>query len=68
VVHLRSRVWFERIYMYWLHRKWRGFMERHELLGILLVPFITLTFILATGLLLLVDSAVNAIRRAVRIK
>jgi len=65
---LSARRWFERAYMYWLSRKWRGFMERHELLGILLVPFITLTFISVTGLLLLVDSAVDAVRRAARRK
>jgi hypothetical protein len=52
--------------MHWLHRKWRRLVDRHEVLGILLVPFATLTFIIATGLLLLVDSAVALIKRATR--
>jgi hypothetical protein len=63
---LSAKRWFEKAYLYWLSKKWRGFMERHELSGILLVPFITLTFIFVTGLLLLVDSATELTRRAAR--
>jgi hypothetical protein len=64
VVSLKCRVWFEKAYMYWLYKKWIKFSERHELLGLPLVPLVSVTFIVATGLLLLVDSAVALVKRA----
>jgi hypothetical protein len=53
-----ARRWFERAFIYWLVKSWWGFFERRGLTALLLLPFITLTFILATGLLIVVDAAV----------
>jgi hypothetical protein len=57
------RKWFERAYVYWLWRKWRIFIEKHRLLGLLLIPFIAMTFILVTGLLLLIDILIERLVR-----
>jgi hypothetical protein len=66
VVSLKCRVWFEKAYMYWLYKKWAKFSERHEVLGLLLAPLVSVTFIVTTGLLVLVDSAVALVKRAGR--
>jgi hypothetical protein len=65
VVLFKCRVWFEEAYMYWLYRKWIKFSERHELLGLLLAPLVSVAFIATTGLLLLVDSAAELVKMAV---
>jgi hypothetical protein len=66
VVWLKCRVWFENAYMYWLYKEWVKLSDRHGLLALLLAPLVSVTFIVTTGLLLLVDSAVELARRAVR--
>ena len=61
---MKCRVWFEKAFMYWLSKKWMGFSDRHELLALLLAPLVSITFITTTGLLLVVDSAAELVRRA----
>jgi hypothetical protein len=57
-----ARRWFERAFIYWLVKSWWGFFERRRLTALLLLPFITLTFILAAGLLIVVDVAVALVK------
>jgi hypothetical protein len=66
VAWLKCRVWFEKAYMYWLYKEWRVLSDRHKLLALLLSPLVSIAFITVTGLLLLVDSAAELARRAVR--
>jgi hypothetical protein len=60
---MNIRKLFEKIYVYWLWRRWRIFIEKHRLLGLLLIPFIVMTFILVTGLLLLIDILIERLVR-----
>jgi hypothetical protein len=59
------RKWFEMAYVYWLMKKWWRLLEEHMFIAILLLPFTTLTFITATGLLVIVDAAVALVKRLI---
>jgi len=61
-----SRKWFERAYIYWLAKSWWRLLEEHRLLALLLLPLVTVTFILATGLLVVVDAIAALLRALVR--
>jgi hypothetical protein len=58
-----ARRWFERAYLWWLWKKWRVFVERHRLIGLLLSPLVAVTFMLVTGLLLIVEMLVEVVKR-----